>query len=219
MSMLARYKKSDSSFLELVKLIESSTDEKRANLMKMVREEDPAFAAKVEARVLVFDDVKKMDEGIIAEVVSRNSPKVLAFLLLSEKDDENFIKVVEKSLGKLFSEVKAEKEALEGLENLAAKRGGMQRKFVAEARKAAEEGVIRLPVKEGALPPAGMSVEPTSGSAPMAQGAAAPANSGLEASAVLSNSCPPIASFGLEVPPPGMRGERFDEYIKKKLGA
>ena len=108
MSMLARYKKGG-GIIELVKLIEDSGEPKRSQLIAMIRQEDPEFAARVESRIFSYEMLRTLPENLLAEIVASSSPKVLAISLATETD-EAFIKLCERCLGQNFSEYKSEKE-------------------------------------------------------------------------------------------------------------
>jgi len=211
--MLARYKKNDKSFMELVKLIEGSSSAKKESLMKMVQEEDAEFAAKVHAHILDYDVIKGFEDGVIAEIVASTSPKILAAILVGE-EDEGFKKVIERSLGSLFAEVKSEKEVFENGVVPEAKLASCRLKLVSEARKLGEGGAIKLPVKDyvkqTASDSSSASVAGTSGTGT----SFASAGDAIEA-----DGCPSIVNFGLTKPPGGLSGERFEEFIKKNLGS
>lgn len=215
MSMLARYKKNSASMMELVKLIEESADPKRTNLLNMVLKEDPEFGAKIEARLFDYIKLKALDESLIAEIVSAGTPKILALSLHAETD-ENFVKLVEKCLGSSFSAYREEKESLSEAPPNEGQIQSAQRKLVSEARKLEADGAIKLMDYDKI--DAGISSGGGSSGGGLGQQMgdgqdAAPVGGATEASGV-----PSVETFGMEVPPAGLHGERLESYVKKTLG-
>jgi flagellar motor switch protein FliG len=211
MSMLARYKKGG-GILELVKLVEDSPEPKRSQLMAMVRNEDPEFAARIEARIFNWDKIKTLQENVIAEIIGAAPAKFLAVALVGE--DAEFVKLAERCVGKNFADYKAEKDTLSGLPPALIAIESARRKVIAEARKLEAAGQIKLTSgdTDAAMAAGGGASNANSGAA---TNAASPGSAG---SASADSGVPPIASFGLELPPPGLSGERFQTYIKSLLG-
>jgi flagellar motor switch protein FliG len=208
MSMLARYKKNSQSMMELVKLIEESSEPKKSNLMNMVLQEDPEFGSKIQRRLFDWEKFKALDESIVAEVISVAPAKIMALALFSEK--EEFVKLGERCLGNKFSEYKSEKEVLVDRPPNEAQLDSARRKLVSEARKLEADGAFKLMDYEKLdSMPAGAS-----GSV-LGNASAGGASVG---SALADAGAPSVESFQMEVPPTGLIGERFEEHIKKELG-
>jgi flagellar motor switch protein FliG len=211
MSMLARYKKGG-GILELVKLVEDSPEPKRSQLLTMVRNEDPEFAARVEARIFNWDKVKELSENVIAEIIAVSAPKFLALALIGE--DPKFVTLAERCLGKNFSEYKSEKEAAIATAPTPQAIEAARRKVIAEARKLEANGQIKLISGD-----ADAALAATGGGGGANNAAAAnAAAAGSAGSASGDAGVPAIASFGLEPPPPGLNGERFQTFVKGLLG-
>ncbi len=212
MSMLARYKKGG-GILELVKLVEDSPEPKRSQLLAMVRAEDAEFAARVEGRIFNWEKMKSLPENVIAEIIAASPPKFLVLALVGE--DPKFITLCERCLGKNFAEYKAEKDAVGATVVPPPQVEAARRKIIAEVRKLEANGQVKLSSGDTeAAVPAG-SAGPTAGAA---AAAAASSTSTVAGSASGDSGCPPIESFKLEPPPPGLSGERFQTYIKSILG-
>lgn len=211
MSMLARYKKGG-GILELVKLVEDSPEPKRSQLLAMVRSEDPEFAARVEAKIFNWEKLKTLPENLIAETIAVSPPKFLVLALTGE--DAKFITLCERCLGKNFAEYKAEKDTLAANQPGPPQVEAARRKIIAEVRKLEANGQIKLSSgeTEAAMPAGG------AGAAPAAAAAAAAAGTVPSGSASGESGCPPIESFGLEPPPPGLTGERLQTFLKSQLG-
>jgi hypothetical protein len=214
MSMLARYKKGG-GILELVKLVEDSPEPKRSQLLAMVRNEDAEFAARVEARIFNWDKIKELPENVIAEIIAVSPPKFLAISLVGE--DPKFVTLAERCLGKNFAEYKGERDTIAAAAPQPQAIESARRKIIAEARKLEANGQIKLISGD-----ADAALNMAAGGAP-AQGAQAgaatsAASAGSTGSASGDAGVPPITSFGLEPPPPGLSGERFQTFVKSLLG-
>lgn len=203
MSMLARYKKGG-GIIELVKMIEESPDAKRAQLLAMIRNEDADFAAKVESRLFSFDQLKALGEDLIAEIVGATPVKFMAIILANETDP-NFVTLAERCLGKNFAEYKGERELVASAPVAPAQVDAARKKMIAEARKLEAEGKIKLPFTD-AVEGSGSGAKLNTGAAPTG-----PVGTATEELA------PPIESFGIEAPPPGLAGERLEVYFKSQL--
>jgi flagellar motor switch protein FliG len=205
--MLARYKRNNQSMMELVKLIEESSEPKRSNLMNMVMQEDAEFGAKIQRRLFDWDKLKALNENLIAEIISACPPKILALALYQESED--FLKMAERCLGNKFSEYKAEKEVLAERPPGEAQVDSARRKMVSEARKLEADGAFKLMDYDKLDALGGAS----SGSA-----LGAVASAGPVGTASAEAGAPSVDSFKMDPPPPGLLGERFEEYVKRELG-
>lgn len=223
MSMLARYKKAG-GLMELVKLIEESGEPKKSQLMGMVLAEDPDFAAQVQAKVYSYEKIRALPEGIIAEVIGSTPPKIVALAVQGETED--FIKLVERCLGKNFAEYKAEKEILVEKPAAPPQIESARRKLLTEARKLEKDGRIKLP-DMGASDSSGLG---GTGSDSSSTGPAAASASGVPVEQPGENTntaiiigpdgtkAPIIKSFGIDPAPPGLSGERLETFFKNSLG-
>ena len=223
--MLARYKKGG-GIVELVKLVEDSSEPKRSQLMAMIRTEDPEFAARVEAKIFNFDKLKTLPEGLLAEIIGETPPKFVALGTFGEAPE--FVVLVEKCLGKNFNEYKEERENLKAAPPPLPQIESGRRKIIAEARKLEASGKIKLGGND--LDSAGSTTGSSIAALTPAQGGAAKLQSGPPGgsgtanpmsgpigSATADAGCPPVTTFGIEPPPPGLSGERFETFLKSLL--
>lgn len=225
MSMLARYRK-QGGIMELLKLIEDSPEPKRTTLLDMVRKEDADFAAQVECRILKFESIKTLPESIQAEIFSLTPPKFVALSLTGEPPE--YIKFVEKCLGKNFNDYKLEKDNLASTPATPAQVEAARRKLISELRKLEATGNIRIPYPEpgqslGTAP----SSTPAAGKPAGPNGVAAAAGAAVAGSSIPqstgpaakeSDPAPPTETYQMDPPPPGLSGERFETYLKGVLG-
>lgn len=228
MSMLARYKKAG-GLMELVKLIEESSSQKRQQLMSMVMSEDADLAVQVQARIYSYEKLRELPEGLIAEIVAVVPPKFVAMAVFG--DAETFVKLVERCLGKNFAEYKSEREIFAEKPPAQTSVEAARRKFLSEARKLEKEGRIKLPESASSSLSAsnsGMQDDMGRGTVagfeiPSASGVSQDAAPVSDTNAPLTmgtdgSKAPAIKSFGLELPPPGLTGERLEAFIKNSLG-
>jgi len=215
MGMLDRYKKGN-GILDLVKLVEDSGEPKRSQLLQMVRAEDPDFAAKVESKVISWEKIRGLPEGIFAEIVSATAPKFVAMVLVGE--DPAFIGMVEKCLGKAFNEYRQERDNFKATPPTPSQIESAKRKMMAEARKLDTEGKIKLAVDEV------VAQQPYVAAGTGAGGLGVnlpPVNTviyGAQGAAKAEDPCPPVDSFKADLPPPGLTGERLETFFKSVLG-
>ncbi len=203
--------------MDLVKLIEDSPEPKKTQLINMVRNEDPDFAARVEAKILSWDKIKALPEGAVAEVIGATPAKFVAISLIGESAE--FITLAEKCLGKAYNDYKQEKETFSSAPPNAGQIEAARRKLLAEARKLEAEGRIKLGASEPTAAPsssAGSNSASSQKLAPISSILGGPsATPGL---ARAEDGCPPLDTFRFEAPPPGLSGERLETHLKSMLG-
>ncbi len=108
---LERFKKTAKGLIEFAILIEQAEPQHRESIIKKAEEEDPFFLADVMRKVVFFEELIYLDEGVLSEILSRISPKQLAFALKGM--DENFRKIIFKHIGYVMQkQVLEEEEAL-----------------------------------------------------------------------------------------------------------
>ena len=213
--MLARYKKAG-GITGLCKLIESSAEPKKSQLLKMIRAEDPQFAGQVEGRLLTWNKLKSLPESYMAEVVGNTPPKHLALALTGE--DESFRTLCEKCLGSNFGPYKEEKEALIANMPTPGSIESGRTKMLSEARKLEASGAIKLDALFSGAPVTGDALRAPSSSGDSSAPSGDPLKTIAEAGADSDpNQPPPIESFKMEPPPPGLMGERFETFVKQNL--
>jgi flagellar motor switch protein FliG len=80
-SNLRRFKKTMQGLIEFAILIEQSDPRQRAAILKEVEAEDSDFLASVMKKVVLFEEIIHLDEAVLAEILSKASPKILAYAL------------------------------------------------------------------------------------------------------------------------------------------
>lgn len=108
---LERFKKTAKGLIELAILIEQADPHHRETIIKQAEEEDPFFLADVMRKVVYFDELIYLDEGVLSEILSKISPKQLAFALKGMSED--FRKIIFKHLGHvIYKQVLEEEQTL-----------------------------------------------------------------------------------------------------------
>jgi flagellar motor switch protein FliG len=94
---LSRFKNNDQGMIEFATLVEQADPPHREMILKAAEEEDPRFLSAAMRRVVYFEEMIYIDEMILAEILSKVSPKVLAYALRGTS--EEFRKLLLKTLG------------------------------------------------------------------------------------------------------------------------
>lgn len=82
---LERFKKSSQGLIEFATLIEQSDPRSQNRILEQAKRQDEEFMYHVMKRVVYFSEIVYLDEAILAELLSKVSPKVLAFALVGTK--------------------------------------------------------------------------------------------------------------------------------------
>ncbi len=94
---ISRFKKTMQGMIEFAALIEQSDPRQREAILKEVEKEDSDFLATVMKKVVLFEELTVLDEAVLAEILSKVSPKILAFALSGMP--EEFRKEILRHLG------------------------------------------------------------------------------------------------------------------------
>jgi flagellar motor switch protein FliG len=78
---LGRFKKTMQGMIEFASLIEQSDPKQREAILREVELEDSDFLATVMKKVVLFEEIVCLDEAVLAEILSKVSPKILAYAL------------------------------------------------------------------------------------------------------------------------------------------
>jgi flagellar motor switch protein FliG len=80
-SSLKRFKNNTQGLIEFATLIEQSDPKSREMILKSATAEDARWVDRAMRKVVFFDELIFLDETILAEILSKISPKVMAFAL------------------------------------------------------------------------------------------------------------------------------------------
>lgn len=78
---LARFKKTLDGVASFASLIEQAEPANRTKILEQAEQQDAEFVMKVMKKVVFFDELIYLDESLLAEILSKTSPKVLAHAL------------------------------------------------------------------------------------------------------------------------------------------
>ncbi len=76
---LDRFKKTMRGLIDFATLLEQAAPTMRERILHDVEKEDRVFLAKVLRRVVYFDELIYVDPNIISEIISRTTPRIIAF--------------------------------------------------------------------------------------------------------------------------------------------
>ncbi len=111
--------------IEFASLIEQSAPRQRKAILKEVEEEDSDFLATVMKKVVLFEELVVLDEAVLAEILSKVSPKILAYAL--QGMPEPFRKDILRHLGHRGTKLFVDEESLLNV--------SLERAFIMGARK------------------------------------------------------------------------------------
>lgn len=78
---LARFKKSSQGVIEFATLLEQADPSSQVAILKQAKSQDEEFIYHVMKRVVYFEELIYLDEAVLAELLSKVSPKILAYAL------------------------------------------------------------------------------------------------------------------------------------------
>lgn len=106
---LKRFKSNAQGIREFAILIEQSEPRARQMIIESAEKEDPRFLAKALRKVVYFEELIYIEETILAEILAKVSPKLLAFAQVGMPPE--FCERLKKQLG--FRELKLMKDEQE----------------------------------------------------------------------------------------------------------
>src|SRR3989344_5989641 len=93
---LRRFKKTMDGLIEFAVLIEQASDSRRQKILRDTVKEDPDFLRSALRKVVFFEELVHLDEGILAEILSKVSSRLLAYSI--KKSEPGFKKHILKHL-------------------------------------------------------------------------------------------------------------------------
>lgn len=83
---LSRFKKTMQGIIEFATLLEQATPKRRARILKEIEVIDPDFMHTVLRKVVYFEEFEYLNETILAEILSKVTPNLLACALRGMPD-------------------------------------------------------------------------------------------------------------------------------------
>ena len=139
MGVYTRFKRSPDGLRQLVELLECTPALRRQKMIEVGMQEDPAYTQKALEYVITFEDVVKLPDMELAEVLAQTPPKFTALAIYSSAQE-----IKDRFLSKSTPRVAAEiKENLEMSNIPASQVGGGQLKMIETTRKLEKRGLVK----------------------------------------------------------------------------
>ena len=138
MSVYGRFKKSPEGFRQLVELLESTPHTRRLKMIEVGMQEDPAYTQQALECMMTFEDVIRLPDLELAEVVAKAPPRVMAYSL-NQVDEEIRTRFLRNAKPVVAAEIKGFLEVKIGAREV----GGAQLKMVEIARGLEKMGRVR----------------------------------------------------------------------------
>ncbi|MBI2712449.1 MAG: hypothetical protein HYX41_06300 [Bdellovibrio sp.] len=139
MGVYTRFKKSPDGIRQLVELIESTPLSRRQKMIDVGMQEDPGYTQKALSYVLVFEDVLKLPDMELAEVLASIPGRFAGFAIWSQAEDvkNHFLsKAPLKAVGEI-------REVFEIKNVTPGQIGGAQMKLIEATRKLEKRGLVK----------------------------------------------------------------------------
>lgn len=147
MSVYGRFKKAKGGFRQLVELLETTPVSRRQKMIDVGMKEDPDYTLKALQYVMSFEDVMKLEEMQLAEVVAKAPARTIA-MAISPFDEETKMRWIRCSKPPAMMEIKD----LLATKFTNTEIGGAQLKLVATTRELERGGKVKvkhIPLNEG----------------------------------------------------------------------
>lgn len=138
MSVYARFKRDPEGLRKLVELLETTPISRRQKMIDVGMAEDAAYTEKALSFMMTFDDVIKLPEVELAEVIATAPPRMTGYSV-SKSSEEVKQRFLKNCIGKFVGEVRDFMEMNIGLREV----GGAQLKLVEVARSLEKKGLLK----------------------------------------------------------------------------
>lgn len=139
MGVYTRFKRNPDGLRQLVELLESTPGSRRQKMIDVGMQEDPDYTQKALEYVLNFDDVLKLPDLELAEVLSETPARFVAFAIYSASEEVK-ARFLSKSNPRAAAEIK---EGFELANVTPAQIGGGQMKMIETTRKLEKRGLVK----------------------------------------------------------------------------
>jgi flagellar motor switch protein FliG len=139
MGVYTRFKRNPDGLRQLVELLESTPGSRRQKMIDVGMQEDAEYTQKALSFVMKFEDVTKLPDMELSEVLSETPPRLSGLAIYSASQE-----VKDRFLAKAKPKVAAEmKEALDTPNVTPAQIGGGQLKMIEVTRKLEKKGLVK----------------------------------------------------------------------------
>ncbi len=139
MGVYTRFKKSPEGLRQLVELLESTPKERRTKMIEVGMTEDPEYTLRALEFILTFEDLLRLSELELVELVATAPPRIVG-LSISNQSDEIKAKFIRSCAAPRIVEVRNQSQAPASLREI----GGAQLKMVEIARKLEKKGLLQV---------------------------------------------------------------------------
>jgi flagellar motor switch protein FliG len=139
MSVYARFKRDPEGLRKLVELLETTPMVRRQKMIDVGMVEDAPYTQRALELVMTFEDVIKLPDVELAEVISTALPRLTAFAIIKSAPEirERFLK---NAIGKRLGEIR---EFMETTNVSLSEIGGAQLKLVEATRSLEKKGLVK----------------------------------------------------------------------------
>jgi flagellar motor switch protein FliG len=138
MGVYTRFKRTPGGFRALVELLETTPVSRRQKMIDVGMAEDPDYTLEALKYVLNFDDIVKLSDPELAEVLSKAPPRTTAFAISAASDDIK-ARFVRSSKPPVAAEIRSYMGVKCGLREM----GGAQMKLIEVTRQLEKAGYVK----------------------------------------------------------------------------
>lgn len=139
MGVYTRFKRNPDGLRQLVELLEATPAARRQKMIDVGMEEDPDYTKKALSYVLTFEDVIKLPDMELADVLAESPSRFVAYAIHSA-NEEIKNRFISKSKPRVAAEIK---EFLETPNVTPVQIGGGQLKMIEVTRKLEKRGLVK----------------------------------------------------------------------------
>jgi flagellar motor switch protein FliG len=139
MGVYTRFKRSPEGFRALVELLETTPLERRQKMIDVGMAEDADFTRRALELVMTFEDITRMSDSELAELVAAAPPRITA-CAISNADEEIQTRFLRCSKAKVLAGIREAMQTKVSLKEI----GGARLKLIEHARKLEKQGFIRV---------------------------------------------------------------------------
>jgi flagellar motor switch protein FliG len=139
MGVYTRFKRNPEGLRQLVELLESTPTSRRQKMIDVGMQEDAEYTKKALQYLMTFEDVMKLPDMELSEVLSE-TPARFSGLAIYKASDEIKARFLAKAQPRIASEIK---EVLETPNVTISQIGGGQMKMIETTRKLEKRGLIK----------------------------------------------------------------------------
>lgn len=138
MGVYTRFKRNPGGFRQLVELLETTPQQRRLRMIEVGMAEDRDFTERAMEYMMTFEDVMKLPDLELAEVVAKAPPKIIACAIHRAPEDVR-ARFLRNSKPQIAAEIRSCLEMAIGVREI----GGAQLKMIETARGLERLGRVR----------------------------------------------------------------------------